>query len=103
MAEIPKKGYFHFDFPTLLKDRSLSVDIGRYGPFLSFKVNGFSRVFVSDGIAKDGVIQAVSDVLIPPRKLATGEVEEWNGEEMELEEFKDRLLPFVDENEHWDL
>jgi uncharacterized surface protein with fasciclin (FAS1) repeats len=100
----PKKdhgGYFHFDLPTLLEDHTLSADLARYGPFVSFKVNGFVRVIVQDGIAKDGVIQVVSDVLIPPRKLpgpppaGDDQIAFWNGEELDLEDFKQRLEPYV--------
>ncbi|KAJ9635412.1 hypothetical protein H2201_005762 [Coniosporium apollinis] len=91
-------GYFHVDLPTLLDDRSLSVDVARYGPFISIKVNGFSRVTVQDGVAKDGVIQVVSDVLIPPKKLGGAQVEYWTGEEMSVEEFMERLEPFVQDD-----
>jgi len=57
-------------------------------------VNGFGRVSVKDGIAEDGVIQVVSDVLIPPKKLG-GTDAQWMGEEMEVEELVERLEPFV--------
>lgn len=60
------KGYHHYDLPTMLHDQKLNVDVVRYGPFVGMKVNGFSRVVIQDGIAQDGVIQVVSDVLIPP-------------------------------------
>jgi uncharacterized surface protein with fasciclin (FAS1) repeats len=62
-----KYPYYHFDLPTLLDDRTLSVDVGRYGPFLSIKVNGFVRISVADGVAKDGVIHVPTNVLIPGR------------------------------------
>ncbi|KAG9232406.1 putative Stabilin-2 [Amylocarpus encephaloides] len=61
------KGYFHVDLPTMLKDKSLSIDVARYGGLISIKINGFSSVAVQDGIAKDGVIHVVSSVLIPPK------------------------------------
>lgn len=89
--------YFHFDLPTVLEGKTLAVDVVRYGPFISIKVNGLSRVTVHDGVASDGVIQVVSDVLIPP-KTANGEQMYWEGEEMTVEEFKGRLEPFVSEN-----
>lgn len=88
------KGYFHVDLPTLLEDRSLSIDIARYGGFISIKVNGFGRVTVKDGIAQDGVIQVVSDVLIPPKKVG-GPGAQWTGEELEVEDLMDRLEPYV--------
>jgi len=105
------KGYFHYTLPTLLHDQVLEVDVGRYGGFISIKVNGFGRVSVQDGIAEDGVIQVVSDVLIPPKnklhpptvagkKGFFGKVGRWfQGEkdEMTLEEFVQRMAPFVGE------
>lgn len=91
-ATIPK-GVFHVDLPTLLEDKSLSIDVGRFGGLISIRINGFSSVAVQDGIAKDGVVQVVSSVLIPP-KTPGGEHDEVVGE-MNLEEFKERLIPFV--------
>lgn len=89
------KGLYHVDLPTLLDDRALSVDIARYGPFITIKINGFSRVVVQDGVAKDGVIQVVGDVLIPPKKLGEDETTYWMGEEMSIDEFKERLKPLI--------
>lgn len=87
--------YYHYDLETVL-GKYLAVDVARYGPFVSVRINGFSRVTVHDGVASDGVIQVVSDVLIPP-KNAAGELVYWEGGEMEVEELKERLQPFVDE------
>lgn len=97
-SENVPKGYFHVDLPTFLDDKSLSVDIARYGGYISIKINAFATVTVQDGIAEDGVIQVVSDVLVPPKKVGgpgSAEVEYWNGEEMSVEEFIDRFEPFV--------
>ncbi|KAF2098028.1 FAS1 domain-containing protein, partial [Rhizodiscina lignyota] len=86
----------HVDLPTLLGDRSLPVDIFRFGPFISMKVNGFVRIAVKDGIAKDGVIHVPSDVLIPPKKLRSAEeVDEYQGGEISVDDLKERLDPFV--------
>lgn len=86
------------------------------------KVNGFSSVVVEDGIARDGVIQVVGDVLIPPknqlhppgRDNAAGpptwsdKVKGWFGkakdmvvekEEMSVEEFKSRFAGLVEDEE----
>ncbi|KAF1940670.1 FAS1 domain-containing protein [Clathrospora elynae] len=90
--------YYHYDLPTVLSDKYLAVDVARYGPFVSIRINGFSRVTVHDGVASDGVIQVVSDVLLPPKNAASGEQIFWDGEEMSVEELKERLEPFVDEN-----
>lgn len=92
------KGYFHVDLPTLLDDRSLAVDIARYGGYISMKINAFSRVTVQDGIAQDGVIHVVSDVIVPPKKVGGLDVQEdayWQGDELELEDLIERLEPFV--------
>lgn len=89
------KGLFHIDLPTLLKGKSLSIDVARYGGLISIKINGFGSVSVQDGIARDGVIHVVSNVLIPP-KTAKGEVEQWDGEELTVEDLKERLEEFVE-------
>ncbi|KAL6705501.1 hypothetical protein ACN47E_006617 [Coniothyrium glycines] len=90
--------YYHYDLPTALEDKYLAVDVARYGPFVSIRINGFSSVTVHDGVASDGVIQVVSDVIVPPRNAANGEKVFWTGEEMEVQDLKERLAPFVDEN-----
>ncbi|KAA8569568.1 hypothetical protein EYC84_001181 [Monilinia fructicola] len=92
-ANIPK-GHFHVELPTLLDEKSLSIDIARFGGFISIKINGFSSVSVQDGIAKDGVIHVLSSVLIPP-KTPGGEV--WAGEELEVEDLMERLIPYLNE------
>jgi len=98
-AEADAVPYFHFDLPTLLGDRSLAIDVARYGPFISIKVNAFVRVVIQDGIAKDGVLQIVNNVLIPPKQAGGPPADAgfWQGEEMSLEEFKGRLEPFVED------
>lgn len=95
MKELPKKGLFHIDLPTLLKDRSLSIDIGRYGGFINIKINAFTTVALQDIVAQDGVIHSLSSVLIPPKKLGGAEEEAWDGNEMSVEDLKERLEPFV--------
>ncbi|KZF20894.1 FAS1 domain-containing protein [Xylona heveae TC161] len=91
------KGHFHVDLPTLLEERSLSIDIGRFGRLITIKINGFSNVAVQNGIARDGVIHVVSSVIIPPKKLSGGKVAEWQGEELTEDDLKERLEPYVDE------
>lgn len=88
--DIPK-GHFHVDLQTLLEDKSLSIDVARYGGIIDIKINGFSRVAVQDGIAKDGVIHVIGNVLIPPK--TPGAAAEEATEEMEVEELMDRLIP----------
>jgi len=87
MEGIPK-GHFHVDLPTLLDDKSLSIDIARWGGFITIKINGFSSIAIQDGLAKDGVIHIVSSILIPP-KTPGGAA--YKGEEMSVEEFKSRF------------
>jgi len=95
----PPKGLFHVELPTLLEGKSLNIDIARYGRLIDIRINGFSHVVVSDGVAKDGVIQVVGDVLIPPKKLGEMDIRAEGGdvEEMSVEELKERLEPYVQE------
>jgi len=93
VADIPK-GQFHVDLPTLLEDRSLSIDVARYGRLIDIKINGFSRVAVQDGVAKDGVIHVLSSVLIPPKQIG-GVMRQWDGEELSEDDLMERLEPFV--------
>ncbi|MCJ1378305.1 hypothetical protein MMC17_001402 [Xylographa soralifera] len=97
VANIPK-GRFHVDLPTLLEDRSLSIDIARYGRLIDIKINGFSRVAIQDGVAKDGVIHVISSVLIPPKKMGAV-MQQWEGEELSEEDLMERLEPFVEKIE----
>ncbi|KAB8336788.1 hypothetical protein FH972_021097 [Carpinus fangiana] len=91
--DVPK-GRYHFDLPTLLEGKSLAVDIARYGRLIEIKINAFARVSVSDGVAKDGVVHAVSNVLIPPKTSAAGE-DNYDGGELTEEDLIERLEPFV--------
>ncbi|KAL1952776.1 hypothetical protein VTO42DRAFT_4267 [Malbranchea cinnamomea] len=61
-------GTIHVDLPTLLEDHHLSIDIAHYHRFYAIKINGFTTVAAADVCTKDGVIQILHDVLIPPRK-----------------------------------
>jgi hypothetical protein len=88
------KGYFHVDLPTLLEEKSLSIDVARYGGYITIKINGFSSIAVQDGIAKDGVIHVVSSILIPPKTPGGAQ---YMGEEMSVDEFKDRFNAFIPE------
>ncbi len=99
LGRIPK-GYFHVDLPTILKGKSLSIDVARFGRFIEIKINGFSTVVTEDGIADDGVIQVVSNVLIPPKPVTDGATAGfWNGEELSVKELKERLDPYVEDED----
>ena len=112
-SSLPQRGHFHvsfpdkvpksapltyatkIDLPTLLHNHHVSVDIARWGRFISFVVNGFNHVSVLDGVAKDGVIHVVPNVLIPPKTPgakaeAADEEKEWT-----VEELKERLEGFI--------
>ena len=93
--------FSQIDLPTLLQDKSLSIDVARFGRLISIKINGFSDVTIEDGIAKDGVIHVVSNVLIPP-KYVGGVKYEWQGEDMSEEDLMERLDPYVDNEEFWE-
>lgn len=92
---------FHVDLPTALEDRSLSIDIAKYFGIIEMKINSFTRVSVFDGVAENGVIQVISSVLVPPKKLGGMATRLpkwtfWSGEEdMDLEDFIERFEPFV--------
>jgi hypothetical protein len=94
--DIPK-GYFHVDLPTLLGEKSLSIDVARYGRFITIKINGFSNVAIQDGVARDGVIHVVSNVLIPPKTPGGKQEEIEEDVEMDLEDFKGRLIPYFED------
>ncbi|RMZ86008.1 hypothetical protein DV737_g189, partial [Chaetothyriales sp. CBS 132003] len=90
------KGIYRVDLPTALYDKSLNIDMTRFGRLISIKVNGSNKVAVSDAVAADGVIHVVPDVLIPPKTPGGhGAVEG----EIDLDEFTDRLAPYVDDTE----
>lgn len=105
-AEDMGRRRFHVDLPTLLDDKSLSIDIARWGRFIEMKINGFNRVAVQDAIAADGVVQVLSNVLIPPKTPHGGFFEE--GEELTVEDLMGRLEAHVEEKKQggwfdWDL
>ncbi|KAF1808838.1 Fasciclin-domain-containing protein [Eremomyces bilateralis CBS 781.70] len=96
--------HFHVDLPTLLEGKHLSVDVGRWGPFAGIRINGFARVAVADGVAKDGVVHVVGRVLIPPKEPKGQEdLGLWMGEEMEVEELVERLGPLEEKGWNWEL
>ena len=93
---------FQIDLKTALKDKSLSVDVARYGRFIQIKINGFSTVTIEDGVAADGVIQVVSNVLIPPKAVDRG-LEPYQGEELTVDDLKERLEPLTESYEGQEL
>ena len=89
------KGFFHVDLPSGLDGKNLSVDVARYGRLITIKINGFTRVTVPDGIAADGVIHVIPNVLIPPKTPGAAETFD---DEIEVDDLKERLEPYVDHN-----
>lgn len=73
VKDIPK-GNYHVDLPTLLEGKHLSIDIRRFGGLIAIIINSQSSVEIQDIVAKDGVIQVVKNVLIPPKKPPTGDL-----------------------------
>ncbi|KAF2199654.1 FAS1 domain-containing protein [Delitschia confertaspora ATCC 74209] len=101
-SETGRPPYYHLDLPTVLYGKPLAVDVVCHGPFVFIRINGFSKVTIHDGVAKDGVIQVVSDVLIPPKKMGS-ELVHWKGEELSVEELKERLDPIVENEDNMEL
>ncbi|KAI1472507.1 FAS1 domain-containing protein [Daldinia caldariorum] len=96
--EVGTKGarHYHLDLPSLLGDAHLAVDITRWFGFITIKVNGRVVVSIQDALARNGVLQVVDHVLIPPhnRRHHGGAWEEGEGE-ISVEELVERLEPFV--------
>ena len=85
---------YQIDLPTLLDDKPLSIDVVRWGRFIKIKINAFTEVAISDGIAMDGVIHVPSNVLIPPKKVDS-KMENYMGEDLTEEDLMERLEPYV--------
>jgi uncharacterized surface protein with fasciclin (FAS1) repeats len=85
---------FHIDLPTLLGDKHLSIDISRFFGFVTMKINGFTTVATQDGVGKDGVIQIVDSVLIPPHEHKGF----WNEDDGEIavDDLIERLQPYAE-------
>lgn len=95
---VEAEAYKHVDLPTLL-EKPIAVDIIRRGPWVVMKLNAFVRVAVQDALAKDGVIQVLNSVLLPPKPGTKVEDERdlWDGErEVEVDELTERLAPYVE-------
>jgi uncharacterized surface protein with fasciclin (FAS1) repeats len=86
----------HFDLGTLLGEAHLGVDIGKIWGFLTMKVNGFVRVTVQDGIARNGVIHVVDKVLLPPHRKKDGESNSRDSEDdISVDELQRRLDAYI--------
>lgn len=88
-------GHWHVDLPTLLGDKGIAVDVARWGAFVRMRVNGYVPVVLQDGIAKNGVVQVVGRVPIPPHKHHKHDSEG----EIEVEELMERLDGYLEDGE----
>ena len=95
----PPRGYEHFDLETALEDKSLAVDVSRYGRLIDVRINGYTHVVIPDGIGMDGVVHDVNNVIIPPHSHdSSSDAGLWDGEtELTVEELKERLAPYANE------
>lgn len=89
--------HYHVDLPSLLEEKNIAVDITRWGGFIDVKVNGYIHVAIQDGVARNGVIHVVDNVLLPHRKPG-GHEESVTGE-VSVEDLIQRLDPFVEKDE----
>jgi uncharacterized surface protein with fasciclin (FAS1) repeats len=95
--------HYHVDLPSLLEEKNIAVDITRWGGFIDIKVNGYVHVAIQDGVARNGVVHVVDQVLLPHR--SPGKDEAIMGE-VDVEELKQILEPFIEKadesaNEEW--
>ncbi|KAL4880122.1 FAS1 domain-containing protein [Aspergillus karnatakaensis] len=90
---IAEGGLTHLDLETLLGEHKISVDVAHFGPYVSFKLNGWQTVGFADALARDGVVHVLEHILLPPRRV--------EGEEGELtvEGLVERLGPWVEDGE----
>jgi len=94
----PPPGKTVLGLPTLLDGKEISVKIirGPLGGFVRMRVNERVPVVVLDGVAKNGVIQVVGRVPIPPHK-GKKEHEDQPSGELDVEDLKERLLEYVED------
>ncbi|VUC28467.1 unnamed protein product [Clonostachys rosea] len=82
----------HYDLATLLPGANIGVDIKTILGFKIFLINGFTKAKIEDVVGKNGVIQVVNKVLIPPRNK---QHREDVGGEIELEDLMERLDAYI--------
>jgi len=75
-AESGRKHY-SINVPTLLADRTLNIDIFKFGHFSNVRINGESVVTTTDIVAKNGVVHNTWKLILPPKKLSDGGEEEY--------------------------
>lgn len=97
----------HYDLVTLLQDKHVSVDITKFGGLTSITLNGQVPVVARDAIAKNGVIQVVGKVPLPPHKHHDHDGDDGDDHdheeegEIEVEDLIERFRDYVDEDDEW--
>jgi uncharacterized surface protein with fasciclin (FAS1) repeats len=67
-ANLPQLSTY-IELPTMLGNRTIAVDIKQRGSFSKLKVNGYQHiVMATNGVARDGSIIVLDNVLIPSKK-----------------------------------
>lgn len=95
--------HYHIDLPTLLDGKNVAVDVARWGGWYRVKINGYIPVTVQDLPARNGVIQVVGRVLIPPHKHGKVDGDSVVDGEIEVEELKERLKGYVEADDEEDI
>ena len=89
-------GHEHFELKTLLDGKSLGVDIHSWRGFVSMVLNGYVKVGVTDVPGKNGVIQVVESVPLPPCRKHHSK---YDGGEITVRNLVDRLEPYIAEDD----
>jgi hypothetical protein len=91
------------ELDTLLKDRTINVQINRSLGLTSMTANARAQVSVQDGVARDGVVHVIESVLVPPRQRRHSqeddEKDEYEGDGISVEELVERLKRFVEKSD----
>ncbi|KAF5648502.1 oxidoreductase [Fusarium tjaetaba] len=87
---------FHIELPTLL-ERSVGVDVHTFKSWTTIVLNGHNVIGFNDAVGKNGVIQVPKTIPIPPHRK--GEHPSEMEGEISVEELKERLEEYVEEDE----
>lgn len=90
---------------TLLSGKRLRIQVSRWLGVANMEINDRVHVSVQDGIARDGVVQVVDTVLMPPRGRRPAEIGARNEDDQQLDwddvsvdDLKDRLRRHLDDD-----
>ncbi|KAJ4253357.1 hypothetical protein NW762_010512 [Fusarium torreyae] len=87
---------FHIELPTLL-ERSVGLDIHTFKSWTTIVLNGHVVIGFEDAVGKNGVIQVPKTIPIPPHRK--GEHPSELDGEIEVEDLKERLKDYIEEDE----